>query len=238
MVRPALMAAAGYTGGRQAGDLITYTIKEPVYDPAELRQALDFFLECSGSLGRQEMYQQDLIDFTKHYLGDVATRLQILALRAYQNQDLASLERHAAAFLELLTELDRLLAARPRFRLSTHLAAARRWGKTRAEKNLYERNLRRLLTTWGGHNLDSYAYKEWSGLLSGFYRERWRMFFERARNALRSRDFFDSAGWNAFIENWEERWIMELKPIREPKAQPVAAMVRKLLAKYRDFPQR
>ena len=56
--------------------------------------------------------------------------------------------------------------------LGPWLTSARSWGKTEAEKNLYEQNARDLITLWGDANspLHEYANRQWSGLLNDFYR--------------------------------------------------------------------
>jgi alpha-N-acetylglucosaminidase len=47
-----------------------------------------------------------------------------------------------------------------------------------SEADLYERNARMQITTWGRPFINDYARKEWSEMTSGYYAPRWRMFFE------------------------------------------------------------
>ena len=72
--------------------------------------------------------------------------------------------------LELISDLDDLLATRKEFMLGTWIAAAREWGKTVEEKDLYEWNARLLITVWGfkDGSLHDYSHREWSGLLRDF----------------------------------------------------------------------
>ncbi len=236
MVRPSLAAAAGYVGNRNIGDLITYTIKEPDYDPAKLHEALEHFLACAPILRKNNLYLKDLVDFSKHYIGDFGTRLQVLAIKAYKCNDIGAFNLYTSSFLELLKDLDGFLQAIPVYRLSTYLAAARRQGRTKNEADNYERNARRLITTWGGGRLDSYAYREWSGLVGSYYRERWRLFFERAGKAMKDDELFDGESWNKYLSGWEETWIRLLIPITIPKERSVYASAKELLAKYASFP--
>ena len=43
-------------------------------------------------------------------------------------------------------------------------------------KDYYEMNARRLVTTWGG-DLNDYSCRNWAGLLSGYYMNRWLTYF-------------------------------------------------------------
>ena len=89
--------------------------------------------------------------------------------------DAKAMRAAADEFLQLLLDMDELLATRREFLLGRWLADARRWGETEAERARLQWNARRVLTCWGsgGHTLD-YARKEWSGMISDFYHERWR----------------------------------------------------------------
>ena len=93
-----------------------------------------------------------------------------------------ALENH---FLELILDQDRLLGTRREFRLGRWTEMARNCGRSEAEKALYERNARMLLTTWGDRaqcetgGLHDYANREWNGLLSSYYYPRWKAFFSQ-----------------------------------------------------------
>ncbi len=53
-------------------------------------------------------------------------------------------------------------------------------GTTKEESDLFEMNLKRLITTWSFEDnfLHEYAARHWSGLMKSFYYERWKIFFD------------------------------------------------------------
>lgn len=151
------------------------------YDVNEVWAAWADLLEGAEALGRRETFRYDLVDVARQALADLSVPLHREVAAAWRSGDRV---RYAAArdrFLALGADLDALLATRPEFLLGRWLADARRWGTTPAEADLYERNARLLVTVWGGTPdstmLFEYAARQWSGLLEGFYLERWRKYF-------------------------------------------------------------
>ena len=142
-------------------------------------------------------------------------------MAAYQAKDAAAYRQASAEFLQLIRDLDELLATSDEFLLGTWLEDAKRWGATDAERAKLEWNARRILTLWGtGAALRDYAWKEWSGLLTGFYAKRWEIFFQRQQEALDAGKPFDQGACHAEIYRFEERLVQRsARPIRQsPKA--------------------
>ncbi len=95
-------------------------------------------------------------------------------------------------FLQLMRDMDELLATRPEFLLGRWLEDAKRWGTTDAERAKFEWNARRVLTLWGtGKSIRDYARKEWSGMISGFYLKRWEWFLREQAEALADNEPMD-----------------------------------------------
>ena len=101
-------------------------------------------------------------------------------------------------FLALILDQDRLLGTRPELRFGRWTAAARALGSSAAESDLYEKNARMLLTTWGNRlqcengGLHDYANREWNGLLASYYYPRWKAFFQNGDTA---QDWFNDYEW-------------------------------------------
>ena len=91
----------------------------------------------------------------------------------------------------LLLQVDRLLASHPLYRLEEWVKLARNSGTTPEEKDAYEANAKRLITTWGGIQED-YAARFWSGLIKDYYIPRMQRYFSPDRDKL---------------DEWEEEWI-------------------------------
>ena len=71
---------------------------------------------------------------------------------AFNAKDTASFTKYSNEFLQLITDMDALLATRKDFLLGPWIANARSCGSTADEKALYERNARDLITLWGAAN--------------------------------------------------------------------------------------
>lgn len=80
--------------------------------------------------------------------------------------------------IDLLHDLDTLLATNETYLLSTWIEDARQWAHGNVSYASYlEYNARNQLTLWGpdGENLD-YASKQWAGLVEEYYVTRWQTF--------------------------------------------------------------
>jgi alpha-N-acetylglucosaminidase len=121
--------------------------------------------------------------------------------------------------------MDQLLGTRKDFLLGKWMADAKRWGVTPREKKLYAFNARDLITLWGPENstLHDYARKQWSGLLEGFYKPRWQMFFQYADSCLESNSPLNMDVFNARVAAWEWKWVNSTHDYpATPSGSPVA----------------
>jgi len=112
----------------------------------------------------------------------------------------------------------RCWATRKDFLLGPWLADARAQGTTVAEKDIYERNARDLITLWGAADspLHEYSCRQWSGLLNDFYKTRWEKFFVFLNDALKQDKEADLKGFDKSISQWEWQWVNSHKtyPLR------------------------
>ena len=138
------------------------------WDPVKFREATRLFLDCAGKLGGSDLYRRDVIDILKQYMAQGDAYLLERVNRANKAGKDGERDRWAAEYLELIRDVDRVVATRPEYHLSCWLGMARKWGELSGNGDFYEYNARMQITLWGG-TLPDYAWKEWSGLLSGFY---------------------------------------------------------------------
>lgn len=194
-----------------------------------LRKAVELLLSDSNRLARNGLYQRDLVDVTKTWLGDLAD-LNAYAVVATAQTDLPW-RKHAETLSSLLRDLDRLQATRPEHRLSTWVDAARSWGTTPAERDQYQQNAKMQITVWGGTDgLTDYANKEWAGVLGTYTLGRWKLYFDELEKNPTDPATPD---WRDF----EGRWAMALGDTAEPRPRPAISTVRALFEKYENFPQ-
>ena len=199
------------------------------YAPKDLLPAWDALVEAAPACRSSDGYQYDLVDVTRQVLANYALPLQRKWVAAYQAKNVAAFRQYSLAFLTLMDDMDALLATRQDFLLGTWVADARRWGNTAAAQNLYEANAKNLVTLWGDADcpLHEYACRQWSGLISSFYKPRWQQFFGQLEQALQSGSTADVAAFQKDIARWEWQWVHQRQdfPVR-PVGDPVATAIR------------
>lgn len=106
----------------------------------------------------------------------------------------------------LLDDQDLLLCSNEHFMLGKWLADAKNRGTNQSEKELFEVNARTQITIWSFQNseLHEYAHKEWSGLLSDFYKPRWEMFIEYLKQKLEGKNV-QEPDYYSFEEAWTKK---------------------------------
>jgi alpha-N-acetylglucosaminidase len=182
------------------------TAKLP-YDNAKLAQAWGALLAAADKLGKVDTFRFDLVNVARQVLSNHADVLHGAIVRTFQAKDASAFAGASEQFLQLIRDLDGLLATRAEFLLGCWLEDAKRWGTTDAEHARFEWNARRVLTTWGqGASLDDYARKEWSGLLSGYYLPRWEAFLRELGESLRTGKPFDEKDFQARQRRWMADW--------------------------------
>ena len=192
-------------------------------------------LQDADALGGADTYRFDLVNVARQALSNQAAVFHRRASKAWREKDGPAFEQASAQFLELLQDLDELLATRREFLLGCWLGDAKRWGTDDAERAVLEWNARRVLTLWGeGPAIDDYARKEWSGLISGYYLPRWQRFFDELAACLRDDEPFDEKAFQASLRPSLAQWSdgRETYP-HEPRGDSVA-VARRLWDKYAD----
>jgi alpha-N-acetylglucosaminidase len=159
-----------------------------------------------------------VVDLTKRYLEEIGSAFWFGALDDRELKQLDGFTLKTAEWFKTLDDLDKLLGTIPEYRLSTWVDQARRWGRNQAEKSQLEQNAKMQVTVWGGPDLHDYAWKEWSGLVSSFYKERWvrylRLMVELGDKPINIGD------WDRSIAEWELAWTKQPGLARFDKRRP------------------
>lgn len=193
----------------------------PIRNMRLLEQALQEMLEAGPDLGRNPLYQRDLVDVCKTWLGGIADRESLAATQTWQNKP-SEYALHKGDFFQTLDEIDRVMAVRPEHRLSSWINQAKTWGKTPEEKRLFERNARMQITAWDGKGvLTDYANKEWAGLTNDFIARRWKLYFESLESNTKP-DYL----------RMEMAWVNSAATPQESKPEEVEQLVREVFEKH------
>jgi alpha-N-acetylglucosaminidase len=200
---------------------------------AALVAACRQLLRAQAELGLTQTYRHDLVNIVRQALSSHAGGLYAKAMAAFQAKDAAGFRQASADFLQLIRDLDELLATNEEFLLGRWTEDATRWGATDAERAKLEWNARNIITRWGpGPALPDYAWKEWSGLLTGYYGKRWEIFFRRQQEALDSGKPFDQGACRAEIARFEEAWCGQRESYPSKPHGDSVAVAQHLCEKY------
>lgn len=205
------------------------------YDNGQLAQAWQALLKAADDLGEADAYRFDLVNVSRQVLVNHAGTLQQEIAKARKAGDARAFEQTSAGYLQLMRDVDRLLATRPEFLLGRCLEDAKRWGTTDADRARCEWNARRVLTLWGtGKTIRDYARKEWSGMISGFYLKRWEWYLREVGQAIHDKQPFDDKAFHQKLLRWEHDWAdgREIYPA-EPHGDSLVVAA-ELWAKYSD----
>ncbi|GAA1631818.1 alpha-N-acetylglucosaminidase [Nonomuraea maheshkhaliensis] len=158
------------------------------YRPDVLARAWERLIEVAehdrgllaGPLGH------DLAEVGVAYMARVADRCHLDAVERSIRLGAAAgpeLER----FLRVFDDLDRMLACRPEYTFPHWESKALAHAADAAERKILADNARRMITVWGTSDsplLDDYAGRHWSGLVGGYYRDRWALWASGLDRAL------------------------------------------------------
>lgn len=179
--------------------------KGTINNDAAFFDAVKFFLQAHDKMHSNKLYQYDAIELTALYLGLKADKFYQDALKADSVNNLLLKKEEGMKAIQLLKQIDSLLASHPSPSLGNWIAYARQQGINEYQKNHYEANAKRIITTWGGAQ-DDYAARIWSGLIRDYY-------IPRIQQTLFNKNFNRKA--------WEENWIQspgmsKIKPYSNP----------------------
>lgn len=191
---------------------------EKRYDTARFAEGVRLMASARADFAGSETYRIDLINMLRQVIANRADGVYADLSAACERRDRDGFRRASSEFLALHDLEEELLAQDPLYRIDTYQKQALAAGRTPSEKdnNLY--NAMMLITYWGENNpaedyLHDYAYKEWAGLMTSFYKRRWEMWFDYVQARLdggtpeRPEFFFWEREW---AEN--NRKVMDCSP--------------------------
>lgn len=203
------------------------------YSPLLVLRAQGLLLKDADKLKASKPYRFDLVDVQRQLMANLGQAIHKKAAEAFATNDKAAFSLHSGRFLELLRDMDTLLRTRAEFNFDKWLMDARSWGTTETEKDLLEKNATALVTVWGADGdplIFDYSWREWSGLIEGYYLKRWEKFYAmlqdhlnagkkyteeglpqtHGREAFRANNFYDQLG------NWELGYVSTPNKARTP----------------------
>jgi len=246
-----ILANTVYAGGLGEGGPESIIVSRPMtdvwgervrtkldYEPAKLVKAWSLFVEEADVLKGSDGFRYDLVDITRQVLANYALPLQQKWVLAYLQHDMAGYDQYTREFLELMDDMDGLLATRREFLLGRWIGDARRCGVDGAEKDLYEKNARDLITLWGDKEsgLHEYSCRQWAGLIKDFYKPRWQQYFGVLRQKMETGARMETTAFEQSIKDWEWKWV-NTKGV-EYAEEPVGDAVEVVKGIYKKYASR
>lgn len=208
---------------------------EPYYKPEDIIRAAGIMLSAADRFKGNNNFEYDLIDIVRQAVAEKGRLVYPIMIDAYKAGEKELFAASSQRFLDLILLQDKLLAARPEFKVGTWIEKARNLGTTPEEKYLYEWNARVQVTTWGNRvaadegGLRDYAHKEWNGLLRDFYYNRWKVWIDRQKAQLngapvKAIDFYAI----------EEPWTKQTNPYSSQAEGDVIEVAKEVYAKITE----
>ena len=200
-------------------------------------------------------FRYDLVDVSRELLAQLSTPLSVNFSRAFtaNTLDATLLQATGGPYIELLQDMDALLATEPAFMLGPWLQDAMAWGQNASDcngtvlgdmpcENFMSWNARSQITTWypfvpGSDNTrdQDYARKQWSGLINDYYAVRAQLVLSQAlTDAAAGRPLNTSAVKEAEATLAYE-WTSSMNPYPLEPAPGYVQLSSQLLQKYAPF---
>ncbi|MBO6169311.1 MAG: alpha-N-acetylglucosaminidase C-terminal domain-containing protein [Bacteroidales bacterium] len=204
---------------------------QTAYAHSALANAWEALLEAPQD---SDTWRFDAVAIGCQVLGNHFADLRDRFARAFKEGNAAEAERTAEDMRALLADIDALADCEPTFRMSKWLKEAEAMGSDEQEKQYYRHNAWHLLTTWGyTQNLNDYASRLWSGLISKYYAMRWDIFLRDALTCLHEGKEFSQQAFDTKMEAWERGFVDSAPELHGPEAEAnVPELCKSLLHKW------
>lgn len=183
----------------------------------------------------RDFYKFDIVNIGRQLLGDYFHVVRNNFTQAYYKRDFKLMEQYGDEMLDIMKDIDRLIACHPEFSLKHWNQTARSFGHDRQSEDYYETNARTLISIWGdSYHLTDYASRTWAGMVSSYYSPRWEMFLKKVTEAARQNRQFDQKEFDREIREFECAWADAGYAIDYPEAGDAKATALELAGKYKN----
>ena len=209
-------------------------------DPYDYGKLADIFAEMlradSTSLANPR-YQYDLAMVCRQVLANLALSIRNKTYEAYKKDDIKAFNKYSALFLDLATDMNRIVSTQPEFSFDDWIKAARSFQAPDAPASYFEKNAKVLVTTWGqqGNYLIDYAARDFSGLIDNYYRKRWQIFFDTVRKDMQHSVPFDQAKFDKNIAAFEWHFCMAPYQFHQSEKVPANLLAQELYQKWKQY---
>jgi alpha-N-acetylglucosaminidase len=215
-----------------------FTDNTIAYENKDLLRIWGLLLKAGAGTKPEDLpaaYQFDVVNIGRQVLGNYFSVVRDSFSSAYYNRDMHGLYTYGAKMREILADVDRLLSTHPDFLLGKWLQDAASFGNSPLEKKYYNRDARRLLTTWGNKansSLIDYASRDWAGLIKTYYARRWELFIATVIQSVKNHTDLDEKVFDRRIRDFEWSWTLGTKKYNATPTGGCLKLSRELYSKY------
>lgn len=194
--------------------LVNRTGRHPTtvnYDTNILTRAWSSFISAATEnvlLWENPAYLYDLVDISRQIIANefIASYTNLINIYCSASANVSAIASAGRSLIALLETLDDVLNTNEHFQLATWLNRAMAWAAhNRTTAALYEYDARNQVTLWGPNGeIADYASKDWSGLVSTYYKPRWQIFVEYLQ-AVPMR-LYNATALHSEMLSFELRW--------------------------------
>lgn len=170
----------------QVNTVGNYLATKITYNVSDVVAALDLMIAAIGaqsSLEQVPAFTYDFVDVARQVFMDAGIPFYVDMIAAWKAGDNAKVEILGKRIVELLTDVDAILATDKNFLLSTWIKDARAYADTTDRADFMEYQARNQLIQWGPAPyapwpLDRYAAKHWHGMVKDVFSVSYDMFYK------------------------------------------------------------
>ncbi|XP_068623023.1 alpha-N-acetylglucosaminidase [Battus philenor] len=195
------------------------------YKSSDLFTAFKKFVYAASSGCDSPGFFHDLVDVTRQALQYRADQLYLDILDNRFN-NFGPFNASIVRFIDLMNDLEIILATNKDFSLSTWLEAAR--DASNGYSFWTELNARNQITLWGPNGeISDYACKQWAEMFHYYYTPRWSMFLSLALDAtVRNEVFIESQAQKIVRSSVEERFLsINIDPMESNDTKLIAPIL-------------
>lgn len=181
-----------------------YTKPYYSYDNATLLRSIGKLLEHPSD---RSGYQYDVSNFMRQWLGNHFMEVRDAFTDAYHAGDIEDMKRYRDMALEMIDQADVIGTPVVPSLYQFYMQELER----DSSENCYTPLTNTFLTIWGGPILNDYANRMWSGLLSCYYKGRWKLFFDAVidssiAGSIHNRAFDEKRFGEEEMSLYEQKW--------------------------------
>lgn len=205
--------------------------QEKYYDNKDLLKVWQLLLQSNS---KTDTYYFDLVNVGKQVMGNYFPVIRDRFTKAYNEKNIVDMEIYSDQMLELMYDIDTLLATEKNSLLGKWLHDAQAFGINDIEKEYYATDARRIITTWGGKDrgLNDYANRSIAGLMKDFYAIRWKIFIDDAIASVKNGTEFDVKANMEKVNEFAWQWTSKTKDYNPKPIGNTLKISKKLFKKY------